>query len=268
MKTTEVEIQNQAIYTLKILSQTTNKLFEEIAELSMKGKGEDQFTPVILEIKNKHFQANELAVLMEVLTQNNIVAIGIRSQVQELVDFARFAGLAVFDKPQSQVAVKEQEAPQQNKKQNPPQPSAKNIAKSTPEKTPKAVPEETPKPTSEEASKAAHDICQSDAKIVIGEVASSDQILAKGCDLILMGAVLADAEVLAHGSIAARSTMRGKVFAGIYGDEKAMIFIDSFHAQLISIAGTYKIFKMIPRKLFEKSVVIDLHEGKLRFKVV
>ncbi|SMM99038.1 Septum site-determining protein MinC [uncultured Candidatus Thioglobus sp.] len=250
MKLAEIEIQNQAIYTLKILSQTTDKLFEEIAELSIKGKSESQFAPVILEIKNKHFQANELAVLMEVLTQNNIVAIGIRSQVQELVDFAKFSGLAVFDKPQA--VVKEPEASQKNKKKKTPQPSAENIAKETPKETPKAV----------------HDICQSNSKIVVGEVASSDQILAKECDLILMGEVQTDAEVLARGSIAARSIMKGKVFAGIDGDEKAMIFIHSFHAQLISIAGTYKEFKIIPRKLFEKSVVIDLHQGKLRFKVV
>jgi septum site-determining protein MinC len=39
-----------------------------------------------------------LAVLIEILTQNNMVAIGIRSPVQELIDFAKFAGLAVFDK--------------------------------------------------------------------------------------------------------------------------------------------------------------------------
>jgi septum site-determining protein MinC len=43
-----------------------------------------------------HFQANELAVLIEILTQNNMVTIGIRSTVQELIDFARFSGLVVF----------------------------------------------------------------------------------------------------------------------------------------------------------------------------
>jgi septum site-determining protein MinC len=50
-------------------------------------------------LENKHFQANELAVLIEILTQNNMVTIGIRSTVQELIDFARFSGLVVFDKP-------------------------------------------------------------------------------------------------------------------------------------------------------------------------
>jgi septum site-determining protein MinC len=94
----EVKIQNEALYTLKVLGKNTDELFTGIANLAEGNKGEFQQAPIVLEIENKHFQVNELAVLIEILTQNNMVAIGIRSPVQELIDFAKFAGLAVFDK--------------------------------------------------------------------------------------------------------------------------------------------------------------------------
>jgi hypothetical protein len=71
-----------------VLGKNTDELFTEIANLAEGNKGEFQQAPIVLEIENKHFQVNEVAVLIEILTQNNMVAIGIRSPVQELIDFA------------------------------------------------------------------------------------------------------------------------------------------------------------------------------------
>ncbi|KAA0446659.1 MAG: hypothetical protein FXV79_05335 [Candidatus Thioglobus sp.] len=98
-KLIEMQAQNETILTLKILSKATDKLSAEIASLVSKNKTKFKRKAVILEIENQHFQANELAVLMEILTQNQLVAIGIRSSVQELIDFADISGLAIFDKP-------------------------------------------------------------------------------------------------------------------------------------------------------------------------
>jgi len=50
--------------------------------------------------------------------------------------------------------------------------------------------------------------------------------------------------------------------------EKATIFIHSFNAQLVSIAGVYKRFDVVPTKLYARSVMIDLNKGKLRFQIV
>ncbi|SMN14464.1 Septum site-determining protein MinC [uncultured Candidatus Thioglobus sp.] len=227
----EVEVQNEAFYTLKVLSKNTDELFDEIADLSTSNKGKFQHAPVILEIENKHFQANELAVLIEILTQNNMVVIGIRSQVQELIDFARFSGLAVFDKSIS--ALKNPETTKPSKKKDP-----------TPEREYRLP------------------------KIVVGEVASAQQVFAKDSDLVLLGAVKVDGEVIAHGSVSSYREMQGKVFAGIDGDEKATIFVHSFDAQLVSIAGIYKRFDVVPAKLQLHSVMIDLKEGKLRFQII
>ncbi|CAB5501734.1 hypothetical protein THERMOT_1483 [Bathymodiolus thermophilus thioautotrophic gill symbiont] len=227
----EVKIQNEALYTLKVLGKDTDGLFEEIANLTESGKGKFQQAPVVLEIENKYFQVNELAVLIEILTQNNMVAIGIRSPVQELIDFAKFAGLAVLDK-----AVIPSKEPEETK------------------------PSEQEKPIPHREYRLP--------KITEDEVASAQQVFAKNSDLVLLSAVKADGEVIAHGSISAYKVVQGKVFAGIDGDEKATIFINEFEAQLISIAGIYKRFDVVPAKLQSHSVMIDLKDGKLRFQII
>lgn len=96
MNKIEVITQTEALYTLKVLTNNTDALVEEITTLASDNKAQFQHAPVILEIENKNFQANELAVLIEILAQNEMVAVGIRSQKQELIDFAKFSGLAVL----------------------------------------------------------------------------------------------------------------------------------------------------------------------------
>ncbi len=229
----EAQLQGEMLYTLKVLSKNAKELADEIANLVEIDNNKIQYAPIILEIGNKHFQANELAVLIEILTQHNMVAIGIRSEVQELIDFARFAGLAVFDKP---IAIVEEKAPEQ--------------AKSVP----------APKETQNQEHRLP--------KIIINEVDTSEQVFTKDSDLVLLGGMKADAEAISHGGVSAYRKVSGKIFAGVDGNEKATIFIHDFNAQLISIAGVYKQFEVTPSKLKGHSVMIDLKDGKLRFQVV
>ncbi|WXT99714.1 MAG: Septum site-determining protein MinC [Catillopecten margaritatus gill symbiont] len=227
----EIKTQDETICTLKILSKNTSQLFDEIANLVEGDKDKYKYMPVILEIENKHFQANELAILIEILTQNQMAAIGIRSDIQELIDFARFSGLAVFNK------------------------FAKIIKE---EKKPSATPQFKPE------IKPKHRL----PKIIVGEVAQSEQVLSKDSDLVLLAPVRADADVIAHGSVSAYREMQGNVFAGVDGDEKATIFLHSFNAQLVSIAGVYKQFETVPAKLHSRSVIVTLEEGKLKFQII
>ena len=229
----EVKTQTEALYTLRVLTNNLDDLLIEIADLASKNKKQFQHAPVILEIENKHFQANELAVLIEILTQNDMVAVGIRSRKQELIDFAKFSGLAVF---------------------------GKSLTPSKP-KTPKKI-------TNDESPNPHQDKVYQAPKIVANKVYSSAQVVAMDSDLVLLGVVKSDAEVMSYGSVSAYKEVRGKVFAGISGDEKATIFIHSFNAQLVSIAGVYKKFDVVPTKLYARSVMIDLNKGKLRFQIV
>lgn len=249
LNTIEVKTQTQKINTFKVLNNDIESLSGEIENLANNNKQFQQM-PVILEIDQVDFQANELAILVEILTQNNIVTIGIRTQKQELIDFAKFSGLAIFGKA---LTADEPKKPSKN--------DAKKPSKNEPKKPSKNKPKNEPsKPHQDKTYKAP--------KIVAYKVHSSAQILAKDGDLVLLNTVKRNSEVIAHGSISAYKEVSGSVFAGVSGDKKATIFIQSFNAQLVSIAGVYKQFETVPVKLYARPVMIDLKDEKLRFQIV
>lgn len=94
-------------------------------------------------------------------------------------------------------------------------------------------------------------------------VRSGQQIYGRGRDLILTAAVGNGAEVIADGSIHIYSALRGRAFAGANGDQGARIYCSEFHAELISIAGQYRVFEDIPTDLRGKPVQVRLVDEKL-----
>lgn len=81
------------------------------------------------------------------------------------------------------------------------------------------------------------------ARVVDKPVRSGQQVYADGADLVVLGAVSAGAEVIADGSIHVYGTLRGRALAGARGDESARIFCQSLEAELVSIAGCYRLFE-------------------------
>ena len=74
-------------------------------------------------------------------------------------------------------------------------------------------------------------------------IRSGQQVIAKNGDLILLSSVSAGAELLAKGNIHVYGTLRGRAIAGLEGNTTARIFCQKLEAELISIAGRYKIFE-------------------------
>jgi len=81
------------------------------------------------------------------------------------------------------------------------------------------------------------------AQIVERPVRSGQQIYAKNRDLVVLGAVSPGAEIIADGSIHVYGALRGRALAGACGDEAARIFCQSMEAELLSIAGCYRLFE-------------------------
>lgn len=98
-----------------------------------------------------------------------------------------------------------------------------------------------------------------------GQVRSGQQMYAKDQDLIVTGAVGASSEVIADGSIHIYGRLMGKVIAGAQGDREARIYCLAFGAELVSIAGIFRVFESIPIDLAGKAVQISLDGDKLRF---
>jgi len=97
-------------------------------------------------------------------------------------------------------------------------------------------------------------------------VRSGQQVYARGRDLILTALVGNGAEVIADGSIHVYGALRGRALAGAQGDANARIFCREFHAELVSIAGQYRVFEDIPPDLRGQPVQAWLEGDKLLLK--
>ena len=84
-------------------------------------------------------------------------------------------------------------------------------------------------------------------KLITSPVRSGQQIVAKGCDLVVVGSVSQGAELLADGNIHVYGTLRGRALAGISGNKDARIFCHGLQAELVSIAGFYRLSDAIDK---------------------
>jgi septum site-determining protein MinC len=94
-------------------------------------------------------------------------------------------------------------------------------------------------------------------------VRSGQQVYARDRDLVVTAAVANGAEVIADGSIHVYGSLRGRAMAGAQGDESARIFCSDFRAELVAIAGHYRVFEDMPKEFEGQPVQCWLDNGKL-----
>ncbi len=85
-------------------------------------------------------------------------------------------------------------------------------------------------------------------------VRSGQQVYARGRDLVLHATVGSGAEVIADGSIHVYGRLSGRAVAGAHGDAGARIYCQDFQAELVSIAGQYRVLEDVPQELRGKPV--------------
>nr|WP_244668717.1 septum site-determining protein MinC [Xanthomonas phaseoli] len=95
-------------------------------------------------------------------------------------------------------------------------------------------------------------------------VRSGQQLYAENCDLTVLSTVGAGAEVIADGSIHIYGTLRGRALAGAQGNPDARIFCRDFHAELVAIAGHYKVLDDVPMDLRGKAVQVWLEQDQIK----
>ncbi len=111
----------------------------------------------------------------------------------------------------------------------------------------KKVPEKPPEPTVQPT------------RIITTPVRGGQQVYAKGGDLVVVSSVSPGAELMADGNIHVYGPMRGRAMAGVKGDTKARIFCQQLSAELVSIAGHYKVSEDLRRDpLWGSGVQISL----------
>jgi len=96
-------------------------------------------------------------------------------------------------------------------------------------------------------------------------VRSGQKVYARNRDLIVMSMVAAGAEVMADGCVHVYGPLRGRVMAGAHGDTTARVFCQEFNAELVSIAGVFRVFETIPAELAGHPVQAWLASDDLHF---
>jgi septum site-determining protein MinC len=99
--------------------------------------------------------------------------------------------------------------------------------------------------------------------LVTDPVRSGRQLYAHRGDLVIMAPVSHGAELLADGHIHVYGPLRGRALAGVTGDVNARIFCQSLDAELISVAGYWRVREDIDESLIGKPVQIRLEGERL-----
>ena len=101
--------------------------------------------------------------------------------------------------------------------------------------------------------------------LITQPVRSGQRIYAAG-DLVILAQVSAGAEIIAEGNIHVYNTIRGRALAGVQGNTQARIFCFDLQAELISIAGNYKVSEDLDESMRNKPVQIYLQGQSLIIK--
>ncbi|MCC4617407.1 septum site-determining protein MinC [Xanthomonas campestris pv. asclepiadis] len=138
------------------------------------------------------------------------------------------------------------------------------LAKFRAQYEPTAVSPPPPPPPPARAEPAAPVARPAPGRMQRNAVRSGQQLYAENCDLTVLSTVGAGAEVIADGSIHIYGTLRGRALAGAQGNPDARIFCRDFHAELVAIAGHYKVLDDVPMDLRGKAVQVWLEQDQIK----
>lgn len=194
--------------------------------------------PLIVSLEKYEGLSSELDFFKMIGTcrRHNIHVVGVRGGNDDQRRLARGASLALL--------------PGGNQRdrdiQEPAQPSSENAPLET-----------APAPQASDQNEPAP------ARIINQPVRSGQQVYAPEGDLIILAPVQAGAEVLAAGNVHVYGPLRGRALAGIHGADHARVFCQSLEAELVSIAGHYKISEDLQDIGWKKAVQIQLRDDVL-----
>lgn len=183
------------------------------------------------------------AELANRLRQHRLIPVGVMNTTPEQAQGAANAGLALLPAARP-AAVQEQRAQARAEPAPMPQPAVKPMAPAATAQAPALAASRT-------------------ALVIVEPVRAGAQVYAEGRDLVLLSSVSPGAEVLADGHIHAYARLRGRALAGIGGDEGARIFCRSLEAELVSIAGRFRVSEDMDPRLVGRPTQIFLDGGFL-----
>jgi septum site-determining protein MinC len=104
--------------------------------------------------------------------------------------------------------------------------------------------------------------------LVTKPVRSGQRVFAEQGDLIVAASVSSGAELIAEGNVHVYGTLRGRALAGVNGNKQARVFCGKLEAELIAIAGFYKVSDDIDSSFMGRSVQAFLDAETLFIEVL
>ncbi|MDH6231515.1 septum site-determining protein MinC [Mesorhizobium soli] len=123
------------------------------------------------------------------------------------------------------------------------------------EKLIEEAPEEAATPIDSEEPAASNTL------IIESPIRSGQSINHPHGDVIILGSASSGSEILAGGSIHVYGTLRGRAFAGAWGDQTARIFCRKNEAELLAIDGWYRTAEDMEPSTRGRPIQAYLHEG-------
>lgn len=115
-----------------------------------------------------------------------------------------------------------------------------------------------------EESQSTPDSQPVETLVVEQPVRSGQQVYSRG-DMIVLAPVSTGAEIMAEGNIHVYSNLRGRAMAGVRGDTSARIFCQQLNAELVSIAGHYRVAEDLPDAHRNQPVHLSLQGEAMHF---
>jgi septum site-determining protein MinC len=221
-------------FSVPVLVISSNDLIVIEQQLQAKIKLAPEFfknSPLVLDVQelNKHNIEVDIAAVIGVIRKLGLLPIGIRGGDAQQNDRAIGLGIPVHSIHTSSIT-----------------------ADTKRPKTP------TPEPETK-------DLLQTGTTVITQPIRSGQRVYAAG-DLIIIAQVSAGTEILAEGNIHVYGSLRGRALAGVQGNTEARIFCNDLQAELISIAGNYKISEDLNENVRNKPVQIYLDKQTLIIK--
>jgi septum site-determining protein MinC len=234
-------------FTLLVLRLDDPKdptLFQLLADKIAQAPNFFRNAPVVIDLQNlAEAPPFNMAELGRRLRQHQMVPIGVQNGTEEQNRAAVNAGWSIF--PEGRHAPL---------REPPPTASARAAQAPTPEMV-------------AGAPAVAENECEggtgSPARLLTQPVRSGRQVYAHGGDLVVMSSISPGAELLADGHIHVYGALRGRALAGVSGDTTARIFCRSLEAELVSVAGFWRVRENIPETLIGKPAQVFLEGDRI-----
>ena len=109
----------------------------------------------------------------------------------------------------------------------------------------------------------------SSALVITRPLRSGQRVYARHTDLVVIGMVSQGAEVIADGNVHVYGPLRGKAMAGARGDPSARIFTTHLDAELLAVAGVYRVVEdKLDRSLHNQPALVRLDGDTLRIEAL